>query len=350
MQDDIFRGGFASITLSSQRTRDATLLRASTELFVQVAENDRDAVRRYEELGLHLLPRVSPADRVHVAEKLADRADAPLAVIRLLAKDELAVAEVVLRRSPVLSGADLLAIVAATGPGHHRAISARPDLDPGVAGILRLNGARDTQPADRPTTPPKVAPAAPTAPRPRGAFEAFLALDRPGRLRRLAEIALEPSSTGAARPAGGLDRAFKAILGAAELAGLARGGERGRLLAIIASTLDLDERLVAASLDDESGEPLALLLKAMALDPTQAQQVMLLAAPKVGRDVTAFFRAADLYQSLEPWVAEAMVRAWRRPSAPPAHQPVYADRPDRLRPAAEAPERQLTEPRRTAGR
>ena len=95
--------GFGSFASSTQLMRDSALLRATTELFLEEEAHTPDEVRRYEELTAHLVPKVADQDRGFLAERLAARADAPQAVVRMLAKDKIAIAGPVLRASPVLA-------------------------------------------------------------------------------------------------------------------------------------------------------------------------------------------------------------------------------------------------------
>src|SRR4051812_33561171 len=115
--------GLADLPRSTAATRDANLIRATTDLYVQDAVHDRDQSKRFEELAVHFLPKIGPADRAYVAERLAERRDAPAAVIRLLARDEINVAAPVLTASPMLDLLTLLSTIAATGVEHHRAIA-----------------------------------------------------------------------------------------------------------------------------------------------------------------------------------------------------------------------------------
>ncbi len=138
----------------------------------------------------------------------------------------------------------------------------------------------------------------------------FLSLDRQGRVRLIAEIASRPPARVNAGSAKRLDRAFRSILSAAQIVGHARGGQLGPIIGAISDGLDLPPSLVAASINDKSGEVLAIMLKALRLDDNQARQVFLLASPS-GRDVQAFFPLSDLYAGMEPGVAETMIEAWR---------------------------------------
>jgi uncharacterized protein (DUF2336 family) len=128
MQSKKLSDDLADIARANPQTRDAALLRATTELFVQDLTHDSDEIRRYEELATHFLPKASVAERIFVAERLAVCADAPRSVIRTLARDVIEVSGPVIRRTPSLDSFDLLAIIAATGVEHHRLVARRSDL------------------------------------------------------------------------------------------------------------------------------------------------------------------------------------------------------------------------------
>src|SRR5262249_22775450 len=86
--------------------------------------------------------------------------------------------------------------------------------------------------------------------------------------------------------------------------------------------------------EDATGEPFAVLLKALGLDNVQAQQVFLLATPRVGRDTQSFFCICDVYAGMEPSVAAALAEGWResRLAKTPRHAPHPAETGHRLRP------------------
>lgn len=360
MHDHLRDAGFGAFTPSTQQMRDSALLRATTELFVQEFVHDRDEIRRFDELATHLLPKVSDGDRAYVAERLAVRLDAPVTVIRLLARDRIEVAEPLLRRSPVLGPLDLLAVIAATGPAHHALIAERPGIGEEVRQALRISAggepvaaATEDAPPIQSEPEPEPAFAAEPPPSGRSAGEGsrfdpwrFLAMERPQRLRLMAELATRPPIRRYSGPAGRLDRAFRAILGAAQIVGLARGNQRAQLISAIAEALAVEPRLVIACLDDATGEPLAVLLKALGLDSIQAQQVFLLATTTVGKDVAVFFKLCDLYAGMDPSVAEILSEAWRVPARPsrPVHQPVFAENGERRRAASVETVRETGQP------
>ncbi len=350
MQSRKLSDDLADVARADQRTRDAALLRATTELFVQDLAHNSDEIRRYEELAIHFLPKVSTRDRAMVAERLAVCADAPPAVVHALARDVIDVAAPVIRRSAALDSFDLLSVIAATGEEHHRLIARRPDLSDEVKQALRLTGDADVigylddGPSMRAATPPEPAaapatsrPGSPSPARQRQRFDIwqFLDLDRPTRLKVIADIAMSPPMRRLSSQDGKIDRAFQSILGAAQIAGFARQGQNAELIAIIADNLELKPDAVAACLNDRSGEALAVLLKALRLDEIQAQQVFLLASP-VGRDIQAFFPLTDLFAGMEHSTAETLCEAWRLATEErkAAHEPYLAENGDRRRRAA----------------
>lgn len=345
---------FPEFASSTQQERDAALLRATTELFVQELGHDADEVRRYEELAVLLLPKVRNEDRIFVAERLAERSDAPPAVIRMLAKDAIEIAGPVLRRSPVPGPLDLLAIIAATTPEHHRLIAERPALSTEVMRALRISGDREllemldqVDAALRPTLQQEPPGATPVPRVDRSGYRDgtasafsrfdpwhFLGLERSARLRLMAELATRPPIRRYSGQTERLDRAFRSILGAAQIVGVVRAGERQSLVQAIADSLEIEADFILAALGDVTGEPVAVLLKALGLDNMQAQQVFLLATP-VGREVTPFFKLCDLYAGMEPVVAETLAEAWRGVRhATPRHEPVFSENSDRRRQGA----------------
>lgn len=349
MQPKRSHNSLADLARSTQQNRDAALLRATTELFVHDLSHDSQEIHRYEELATHFLPKVSAADRTFVSERLATCPDAPAAVVRLLARDVLDAAAPVIRNSSALTGLDLLAVIAATGVEHHRLIARRTDLTDPVKRALRLTADAEVMaclqdqstapdaPQQREGEPPAEGPPAdgpPSEPyRPAASVandwhspDRFLRHDRKARLRILADLATRPPVRRNTGSANRLDRAFRAILGAAKIVGYARTGQQGPLISAIAEGLALDTGFVAAGLADATGEPLAIMLKALRLDDVQAQQVFLLASP-AGRDTATFFPLADLYAGMESEVAEVLCDAWRTANQGQRgeHQPYLAD-------------------------
>ncbi len=363
MQSRTLSDDLADVARANQQTRDSALLRATTELFVQDVTHDEDEIRRYEELAIHFLSKVPVEVRANVSERLALCADAPPAVVKALARDVFQVAAPVIRRSPLLDSFDLLAVIAATDVEHHRLIARRADLGDDVKRALRLTGDAevigylDNGPAmrvapvelaaeePRAVEAPEAAqpPESQPAPRRRSRFDIwqFLDLDRPTRLRVIADIAVGPPIPRPTTAAGqNPDRAFQSILSAAQIVGFARNGRIAEMTAAIADGTGLTPDAVAACVQDRTGEPLAILLKALRLDELQAQQIFLMASP-IGRDVQAFFPLTDLYAGMDHSTAETLCEAWRIVTAErkAGHEPYLAENAERRRGIAGTPVR-----------
>ncbi len=169
--------------------------------------------------------------------------------------------------------------------------------------------------------------------------EAFLLLDREARLSVIASL----SARRAKAPDRGLrrrlDQALKTAYRTKQLVGFARERERESLVIAFAEALELEPSIVRQMIDDRSGEPLVLMLRALGLPPEEANQVLLLANPAIGTAVETFFRMVDLYAGMEANVAEALVATWRldgERSSAPRHQPQFSDAEGVRRPAARA--------------
>ncbi|MGV8840079.1 MAG: DUF2336 domain-containing protein [Bauldia sp.] len=316
--------------------RDATLLRATTGLYCQEPPHDRDAMHRYEELALYFLPKVGIGDRAHVSALLAGRGDAPPAVIRSLARDRIEVATPVLRQSPTLTTIDLLGVIASTGPDHHRLIAGRPNISVDVLRALAL--VRGQTPVEQALElgAPAAEAAVPAVATPASApgeddMEGFLHLPPRERLARLAAASERRAASPPEAQPRKLERVLRHAFACAELVASARTGNRRRLVAAFAEILDIATVAVERLLDDASGEPLVLMIKASGLKDTDGRIVLLLANPELGQSVDSFFRLAELYASLDQAVAESIVAGWRKPDAAdaaapaPKHIPVFAE-------------------------
>lgn len=140
----------------------------------------------------------------------------------------------------------------------------------------------------------------------------FLELDANTRLQIITDLAIRPRSRRYHGPASRLERAFHTMLSATQIVAHARNGYRHAMIQAISDALELDETIIIACLNDTSGEPAAVLLKALGLDNIQAQHVFLFATPTLGLDVNGFIRLSEIYSAMEPQVAEGLIEAWRR--------------------------------------
>ena len=342
LQNDPASDDLMTLALSRPEDRDATLLRAATALFCQEPSHDRDGIRRFEQLAVHLLPKIAPDDRAYIATLLSHRSDAPSAVMRMLARDTIDIAAPALRHSSVLTTIDLLGVIAVSGPEHHRLIAGRTDLSADVLRALAIArkktaGAEDTAAAEAPIAArpsgraewPIPPPTLPTTarPMPMPDFGAFLAAPREHRLWILAEASARAAAANQGSPIRKYGRLLRKSYALAEIVASAKRGDRTGMLAGFSSALGLATAIVGRLIEDPSGEPLVLMIKASGLSDADGNIVLLLGNKRIGTSVDEFFRLAALLSSVERSTAVAFIDAWRQPSLrrPPVHQPVFAE-------------------------
>jgi len=272
-----------------------TLLRVVTDLFVDRRIQSAEATRDYTRLTLRLLASANRDGRKRVAGKLSQDPLAPRDVILALARDDIAVAEPVLRHSPVLTTDDLIAIAADRGNAHAAAIAAR----------------NDSQAASS---------SGKAAPFPAGAHEdlveAFFTSDADE--RRLILINLDLTSDHAsAEPQAKpdvIDRLEAAAL-AHNVAGFARELERALQLTFVQA-----RRIV----DDAGGEAIVVAAKALQMPPMTLHRILMFIRPEVGQSVDRVYTLASLYEDISVQAALTMAGLWRTATPRPAlraHQP-----------------------------
>lgn len=109
---------------SSEKRRD--LLRDITDVFMTTPDRFTSSeMQHFDVIMSRVTEQVEISLRQELAEKLADVPNAPQGLIRQLARDEISVAEPVLKRSDALTEEDLLGIVRQRGQEHMRAITQR---------------------------------------------------------------------------------------------------------------------------------------------------------------------------------------------------------------------------------
>src|SRR5262245_16232933 len=123
---------------SSEKRR--LLLRAISDCFLSSAEHTSIEVALYDDVVTRVLDEVEPIARAELAERLADIANPPRNVLKLLAEDEIGVAKPILIRSPALDDADLERIALNQSQAHLAAIATRPKLSERVTDVLVARG------------------------------------------------------------------------------------------------------------------------------------------------------------------------------------------------------------------
>jgi uncharacterized protein (DUF2336 family) len=117
-------------------------LRRITDLFLTTSNRlNNDQIDVFDEVLGHLVKRMEARALKELSERLAPIENAPIGVVRTLARDdEIAVAGPVLSSSPRLSNADLVDIASTKGQAHLLAISGRKALDSVVTDVLVRRG------------------------------------------------------------------------------------------------------------------------------------------------------------------------------------------------------------------
>lgn len=117
-------------------------LRRITDLFLTTSNRlNNDQIDVFDEVLGHLVKRMEARALKELSERLAPIENAPIGVVRTLARDdEIAVAGPVLSSSPRLSNADLVDIASTKGQAHLLAISGRKALNSVVTDVLVRRG------------------------------------------------------------------------------------------------------------------------------------------------------------------------------------------------------------------
>ncbi len=124
---------------SSDKRRD--LLREITDVFMTTPDRFTSSeMQHFDVIMSRVTEQVETSLRRELAEKLADIPNAPLGLVRQLARDEISVAEPVLKRSEALTEEDLLSIVRQRGQEHMRAITKRREVPEKLTAELVARG------------------------------------------------------------------------------------------------------------------------------------------------------------------------------------------------------------------
>ena len=117
------------------------LLHSITDLFLVEVEPNESAKDHYATIANLALPSLQSPDRTAYAERVAAAPTLPSSVAKRLAgDDDVAVASLVLRLSPVLTDADLAAIAVTHSQAHLVAIAERASLSETVTEVLVERG------------------------------------------------------------------------------------------------------------------------------------------------------------------------------------------------------------------
>ncbi len=126
-----------AIAKEGSREKRSDLLREIADIFMAAPERfSTPEMQHFDVIMSRIAEQVEPALRQELAERLADAPIAPPTLMHLLAHDEIAVAEPVLKRFEGLTEDALLSIVRQRGAEHMRAIARRRKLPEKLAAAL----------------------------------------------------------------------------------------------------------------------------------------------------------------------------------------------------------------------
>jgi uncharacterized protein (DUF2336 family) len=275
-----------------------TLVRVLVDLHIQEPLHAPVEKARFAELVCRLLDGVDVATRAAVAERLAGYAGTPAVVASRLARDEIRVAEPILRRSTALAEAELHSILDSRGIAHAIAIAGRNELPKSVAERLRVAGTRHPSPLRAP---------APSAPRDRALTLAlarrYLLTD--ARERRLILAALPACP--AVEPEERIRRSRRNLVANLERAALRHQSQNfGRLLQ---DAFALPGELTTPLIADPSGEPLLIVCRALDIPFNTTARILLFLSPQTELSADRVFALAESFEQILPAAARGRRRA-----------------------------------------
>ncbi len=304
-----------------------TLLRVLVDLYIQECVHTPSEQARFIELVCRLLDGVDPATRAAVAQRFALYTGVPIAVALKLARDEIAVAEPILRQSLVLGEAELHSILDSTGPAHAIAIASRVDLPKSI--VTRLSGlthataekalsmldeirAAAVWNGDMEPSPSLVPAAVNVTSRTASLAKRYFDSNEDERRRILVEL----GSHGPLESNERLQRADPVSIERLEQAALRHRPQEFALL--LEQMLGFASALAARIITDPAGDPIAVVCRALDLPFETASRILLFLNPDIGRSVQRVFALADFYETIGKAAAQRLVAAWCR-SASPGH-------------------------------
>lgn len=291
-----------------------TLIRVLTDLYVQKLSHTAEEERHYTELALRLLDFVDVATRTAVADRLARHMAPPRRVVQRLAAD--------LPKHPVAQRAKQLT-KALTNPTEQPAASpvdaretssAEPRIQQAdrQEAVSRADERRDERPASpAPLIDPEIA----------GELtELFFAAS--AEERRLILLNLEivvPT------PPGQVQMLHELTIGQQlEHAALTRNREE--FARHLARVLQIPRMQARRIVDDELGEPIVVVAKALALPREVVYRILLFANTAVGHSVARVHALAALFDEISKAAAEHVIAIWqglhRGERTLPRHQPL----------------------------
>ncbi len=299
---------------SERRIDHAALLGAIVDQFVSRQMHPIADIKQFEQLALGLIEIVDAPAAARIARPLCVHPETPASVFRCLMAKGGPCAELALQFAPVLPRAELMAAAQSGAPILARAVARRGELDRDIVDALIQRGEAETSRALAANLSLRLHAGARRALAlaarddlalarlllDRDDFNGeaeglFLAATRRERTEIVLNACRRALSGGKAerRPA---DQRLTSLLEAAALQ-----NDRAATAAILAEALDCRLSRAHAILSDAQGEPLALALAALGVDPEAASRIIFGVAQEANRAPTlaALVRAVPQRAALE---------------------------------------------------
>lgn len=335
---------FRSLEKAGGMAEFDTIVAAAVASYGAIRHPSEARARDFAHLVLPLWDRLKPESRRALGAALCHSANVPRGIVEKLLAEPIEIAAPFLLSSPVLTEADRRHLSEsrdsrlrriARGNGTARTL----DDEPLLAETERADVTRPTLAADAPEPKPAetdVSPSPEAGERP--AYRPGMAAEA---VREALRRMVQPGRAQAPR-----------VLKPADVVEAAVEGDTAATLAALASIARLDEATLALVAEDESGERLAVALKAIGMGDADAMTVMMMLKPKVGLDVAIFDLMARYYRCLKREDCAALLGMRRQVEAPKL-EPIFDDieRLDRPAPRAafgrrtQRPESQRSEPK-----
>ncbi len=329
------------------------LLRVLTDLYVGQPHHTQNEIRQFEAVALGLLARTDADTRLIVARKLAACPATPAPLAERFVADGGAPAAAILSRSTVLPRAWLVCAALGEDTELASAVASRPDLDSDLCQILVT---RPEIEVARALTHNVMAPLDPAGFRalvaraggdrelgatlcaraPKGADLAPLFLHANHTQRGAILLSARRADLGE-RPRSQISATEAATAAEIETAALAH--DMTLVAAIIARAFGSTLGVARELLDDPRGEPVALALGALHVEPDRAARIFMCLDPAIAHNVERVRALTDIVATIAPATAERLVRAMIDRDAPARRPPVRTLATDGK--AAGAPSRPL---------
>jgi hypothetical protein len=258
----------------------ATLLRVLTDLYLQRPIHTPEDEHYYTELALRLIDATDVSERATLAARLASYPSAPRPVLERLARDVVEVAGPILERSQWLGSAEVKARAEASSDGE--SIATSPG---GASQAAQAHAAVNVAEASE-------------------LSELFYAAKAPE--RRLILINLDYAPLIPSQPLPDIQRTDVWRL---ESAALEHNAET--LIRELERMLELSRAQARRIINDELGEPIVVVAKAMDLPADALQGLLLFWSRWVGQPVDRICELADLYAEISTDAAYRLIAIWR---------------------------------------